>query len=279
MALSLVSAPATEPLSLAEVKAHLRWDGGVGEPAPTAITGALAGLGAGNLTNGAYRYLATFVTADGETDAGQISAAVTVVDKTVNGQVALTAIPIGGSAVTSRNLYRTVAGGAIYLLLGSLANNTATVFTDNVADASLGVQAPVTNTTADPQLTTWIAAAREDVETFTHRALITQTWDDQRDGFPFEGAGTGNEQGAIWLPKPPCASVTSISYIDMQGVRQTWSSTLYILDNPQGPTARMARIVPAYFEIYPVTRWVPKAGAVRFVAGYGSAAQVPARMK
>ncbi len=152
MALSLVSAPATEPLSIAEVKSHLRLDSTAAEPAPTAVTGALAGLGVGTLSNGAYRYLATFVTADGETDAGQVSAAVTVADHTVNGQIALTAIPIGGSAVTSRNLYRTVAGGAIYLLLGSLSNNTATVFADNVADASLGAQAPVTNTTADPQL-------------------------------------------------------------------------------------------------------------------------------
>src|ERR1700704_2028885 len=106
MALSLVTAPATEPLTVSEVKTHLRMPDSDGEPAPTGITAALAAAGAGNVDNGAHRYLATFVTADGETDAGVISAAVTVVDKTTNGKVALSAIPIGGSAVTSRKLYR-----------------------------------------------------------------------------------------------------------------------------------------------------------------------------
>lgn len=281
MALSLVTAPATEPLTLAEVKAHLRVDSSNGEPAPTGITVALAGLGAGNVDNGAHRYLATFVTADGETDAGTISAAVTVADKTVNGQVALSAIPVGGSAVTARKIYRTIAGGATYLLQSTINNNTATTATDNIADASLGAQAPTTNTTADPELVAWITAARQWVETFTHRALITQTWDLQLDGFPWQtlSGDSGLGTGAILVPKPPCQSVASITYVDMQGVTQTWTSTLYTVDNPQGPWARPARIVPAYFEIYPVTRWIPNAATVRFVAGYGAAAAVPAPIK
>lgn len=273
MALSLVSAPATEPLTIAEVKAHLRMPDSDGEPAPTGITAALAAAGAGNVENGAHRYLATFVTADGETDAGTISAAVTVVDKTTNGKVALSAIPLGGSAVTDRYLYRTIAGGTTYLKLAAVGNNTATTYTDNIADASLGVQAPTTNTTADPELVAWITAARQYCETFTHRAFITQTWDLQLDGFPW------GFDAPIAIPKPPCASVTSITYVDTDGVTQTWSSALYTLDNPQGPWARVGKIVPAYFQIYPVTRNVPIAATVRFVAGYGAASAVPAPIK
>ncbi len=52
----------------------------------------------------------TFVTADGETDGGDVSASLTVADKAVNGQVTVSNIPVGGSAVTSRKLYRTAAG-------------------------------------------------------------------------------------------------------------------------------------------------------------------------
>ena len=107
----------------------------------------------------------TFVTADGETDLGTVTAAVTVTDKSVTGKVSLTAVPLGGSAVTARKIYRTIAAGTTYLLLATLADNTTTVYTDNTADASLGAQAPSTNTTSDPELVAWIQAARETVET------------------------------------------------------------------------------------------------------------------
>jgi len=277
MALFLVSAPSTEPLTIAEVKGHLRIGDTDGEPAPTALTPTLASPAApGNVDNGVHRYLATFVTADGETEAGTISAAVTVVDKSVNGQVALTAIPLGGSAVTARNLYRTAAAGSTYLKLAQIANNTATTYTDNVADASLGVQAPTANTTADPELVGWIAAARQIAETHTHRALITQTWDLKLDHFPCWQA---REYGAIEIPLAPCQSVTSVSYVDTAGVTQTWASTLYDVDLPVGDYARLGMIRPAYQQLYPVTRHVANAVTVRFVAGYGARAAVPAAIK
>jgi hypothetical protein len=65
----------------------------------------------------------------------RLSVAVTVADKTVNGKVSLTGIPLGGTAVTSRKLYRTAAGGSTYLLLATIADNTTTIYTDNTADS------------------------------------------------------------------------------------------------------------------------------------------------
>lgn len=116
--------------------------------APTASTAALAGAGAGNLTNGAYIYKVTYVTAIGETTGGTSSNTVTVTDATTNGQINLTAIPVSAELmVTSRKIYRTVAGGSTFLLLTTIANNTATTFTDNVADASLGAAVQLQNTT------------------------------------------------------------------------------------------------------------------------------------
>lgn len=117
--------------------------------APGAATAALAGSGAGNVDNGTHVYRVTYNTAIGETTQGSASATVTVVDKTVNGQVSLTSIPISSEKqVTSRNIYRTKAGGSTYFLLTIIADNTTTTFTDNVADSSLGAtNPPVTNTT------------------------------------------------------------------------------------------------------------------------------------
>jgi len=51
-----------------------------------------------------------------------------------------------------------------------------TIYTDNIADGSLGAAAPTTNTTTDPYLTNLIKASREMAEAETKRAFITQTW-------------------------------------------------------------------------------------------------------
>jgi uncharacterized phiE125 gp8 family phage protein len=273
MSLSLYAAPSVEPLTIAEVKAHCRISTSDGEPAPTVLTVALAGLGAGNVPAGDYRYRATFVTADGETDGGAISALVTVADESVDGRVALTNIPIGGSAVTGRNIYRADVtndaqlphiGDGIYYLSNTIADNTGTSGSDNTGSGGLGAAIPATNTTADPQLRTWIAAARRLCETFTHRAFITQTWDLKLDEWPCDRI--------IWLPKAPLISVTSITYTDTSGAVQTLSASLYTVIASAGPEADRGRIVPAYQAVWPQTRSIYSGISVRFVAGYGAAA-------
>src|SRR5207237_2535282 len=62
-------------------------------------------------------------------------------DVTVDGthkQVTVGNITTGPSGTTARKVWRTSAGGATYLLLTTINDNTTTTFTDNVADASLG---------------------------------------------------------------------------------------------------------------------------------------------
>ncbi len=120
--------------------------------APGALTSALAGLGAGNLSNGVYKYEVTLVNVTGETTAGTTSAGTTVVDYTANGQIALSAIPTGAAGTTARKLYRTKHDGSIYYLLATIADNTTVTYTDNVADASLPTtQPPGWNTTGVQQ--------------------------------------------------------------------------------------------------------------------------------
>jgi len=264
----VVTPPASEPLTVADVTVHLRLDASNQELAPGAITAALAATPvAGNVDNGAHRYLCTFATADGETEAGEISTAVTVADKTVNGQISLTAIPLGGANVTSRKLYRTAAGGSVYLLLAAIANNTATTYTDNIADSSLGAQAPTTNTTLDPLLTRFITTARQQAEQSLKRYLVTQTLDAYFKDFP-----RGHER-RFYLP--PLSSITSITYTDIDGVTQTLAASQYVVDS----ISRPARIEEAYGVTWPSTRDQMNAVKIRFVAGYGAAADVPACIK
>ncbi len=125
------------------------------------MAAALAGGGSGNVNNGQHAYLVTFVTEAGETsfeeeDLGAVKA--TVVDKTSDGKVALSAIPTGTPFVTARKIYRTAANAdtnipSNYKLLATIANNTATTYTDNIADSSLSTAIPLRNTTENPLLT------------------------------------------------------------------------------------------------------------------------------
>ncbi len=109
---------------------------------PTAVVSATTGL-----PNGGYYYRYTFVTAAGETEPSQSSALVTAASK----QIDVAGIAVSpDTAVTKRRLYRTRAD-AVDSVLGKLVteinNNTTTTFTDNVADDSLGTDAPYFNTT------------------------------------------------------------------------------------------------------------------------------------
>ena len=265
--LTLYAAPTVEPITVAEVLQRGRIDAMNQEIPPSTFTAALAATPiAGNVNVGAHRYLATFVTADGETQAGGISAPITVADAGVNGKAELSAIPIGGSLVTARKLYRTAANGSTYLLLTTLANNTATTYTDNIADASLGAQAPTANTTGDPEINALIRTVRHAAEGYTRRALVTQTWDLKLDRFP---------RWMINIPKPTLQSVTSITYVDSDGTTQTLAADQYLVDASSTP----ARITPAFGLVWPITRYQNNAVTVRFVAGYGLAAAVPEGIK
>lgn len=109
--------------------------------------------------------------------------------------------------------------------------------------------------------TVYAPAARERGELATGRAFLTQTWDLILDAFP--------EGGFIAIPKPPLQSVTSITYVDMAGVTQTWASSNYLVQAPAGPRAKRGRVALPFAGIWPIAR--PQMGAitVRFVCGYG----------
>lgn len=126
----------------------------------------------------------------------------------------------------------------------------------------------------DALITSLITAARQQAEEtgafgFSHgRALVTQTLALFLDGFP-------DADGAIEVPRPPLASVTSITYVDTAGTTQTLASSDYTVDAKSKP----GRVAPAFGKSWPATRDVINAVTVTFDAGYGTAAAVPESIK
>ena len=110
-----------------------------------------------------------------------------------------------------------------------------------------------------------ITAVRERFENDTSRALSTQTWEMYLDEFP------DSYSAGIVLAKAPVQSITSIKYIDDDGDEQTWDSSKYRVDLKSTPP----RITPAYDESWPSARCVTNAITIKFVAGYGDAADIP----
>lgn len=141
-----------------KIQRWLRWSFGQclpsTAPAPTAApSAALAGAGAGNVTNGTHVYAYTNVDALGvEGPPSAASAAVNVVNNAADGKVAVTGILAGPSGTASRKVYRSATGTTTpLLLLTTIADNVTTTYTDNTADGSLGAGQPPTFTLlADP---------------------------------------------------------------------------------------------------------------------------------
>ena len=120
-----------------------------------------------------------------------------------------------------------------------------------------------------------IIAAREQAETFTGRALLSQTWYLKLDTFPDDGS-------PILVPRPPLQSVTAITYVDMNGATQTWAASLYQVSAPAGPKAQNGRILPAYGQYYPLTRDQMDAVSIEFLCGWTEATEalkVPTAIK
>jgi len=110
-------------------------------PVPDAATSPTATISAGgSVDTGTHNYIVTFVTADGETGFTALAPTPTTAVTTAgNNTVNLASIPLGATGTTARKIYRmsSLLPLRYYVLLATIANNTATTYTDAAADASL----------------------------------------------------------------------------------------------------------------------------------------------
>ena len=119
----------------------------------------------------------------------------------------------------------------------------------------------------DALVTALITAATDMAEQKIGRAIMQQTWELTLDDFP----------DAFELTRTPVQSIASIKYYDINGVQQTLGNTLYMFDGADD--FGFAYVVPVYNGTWPNTRSQINAVAVRYVAGYASAAVVPQSIK
>lgn len=134
----------------------------------------------------------------------------------------------------------------------------------------------------DALIQSLVTAARQHAEDLLGRQFVTATWRLSLDCFPGGRAGWGAllapwawDRAMVRLPKAPLQSVSSATYYDLAGTLQTLPATAYDAD----PASDPGRLSLAFGQSWPVTRPMPGAVRIDFVAGYGAAAQVPEGIK
>ena len=123
----------------------------------------------------------------------------------------------------------------------------------------------VTHTDDDQYINALCLAATSWAEKFQNRTYVKRPRVMVLDKFP----------PAIRPLYPPLISVTSIVYIDLDGVSQTLAASEYRVDTITEP----GRITEAYECTWPDTRTITNAVTINYVAGYGTAAAVPDEVK
>ncbi len=143
-----------------------------------------------------------------------------------------------------------------------------------------------------------ISATRVQAEHDTRRSLVTQTWQLVLDRFPSPATNNayGNWYGPQWGINPgpitierqdgktgfeiylghtPIIAITSIVFVDQDGLIQTLDPTAYKLDNVTEPS----RLVPSFGSSWPVARAEINSVTITFTCGYGLPSKVPEGIK
>lgn len=125
----------------------------------------------------------------------------------------------------------------------------------SVADLKDHLNLAQGDTTHDDKLETYIYAATERVEKDTGgRQIITATYSYSADGF----------HDCIKLPIRPITSVSSVTYVDTDGVTQTLDQSDWVFDESR------REVRPSLGNEFPCTYVDPSAITVEFAAGYGT---------
>lgn len=141
-------------------------------------------------------------------------------------------------------------------------NRTLDAESETLSLADVKAQLRISGTSDDDALRMFIASIRHRTEQFLGKTLVTSTWELKLDCF-------GDE---IQLPMDPVQSITSVQYVDDDGVTQTLSSSGYQFDSK-------GRLKPSYGNEWPSTRTQYGAVTVTYIAGKTHAGNVEPDIK
>lgn len=265
MSIHLKTAPTVEPLSLTEVKAHLRVDSA--SFAEDIITEQSIAPGSHDVAAD-YSLEGASIDVLGYSvlvnlDAGACGGTVDVKIQDSEDEVTWTDVE-SFTQVTEANdnaIYeKGYAGVKHYLrVMATVATAACEFGVSVIKDAS--------TTLENDLLSSLIEAARQYCETFQRRVYITQTWELWLDAFPADNY--------IKISLPPLQSVT-VKYYDVNDTEATFSSDDYFVDTKSEP----GWVVLNTGCSWPSTTLRPANGVcVEFVAGYGVASDVPKKVK
>jgi len=272
MNLKLITAPTLYPISLADLKLHLRLDSGsfadnvdetqsispgshaIAANYTTHIGASVSVLGYTAIVVANYGVLTVGSVVDVKIQESDDNT--TWTDWTGG---AFTQVTISATASTQEKAY---TGAKRYIRTVAKVITQAGEFSTTIIR--------LTGTAAeDDLLNAIIYAGIEHIENLTGRKLLTQTWEYYLDEFP---------DGSIKIPFGNLQSVTSIKYKDSDGTETTLTeNTDYLVECNEDQTGN---IVLPYGESWPsFTAWPSKPITIKFVCGWTSAALVPYAIK
>lgn len=266
MALVMKTGPASEPVTLAESKLHLRVES---EDLSGAVSTEIS------IPPGEHVVAASFGLVGSAVEVSGYDALVNLVSGT-NGEggtvnvklqestdtLAWSDVPSGGFVQVTEendNAVQELAYTRAYRYIRAVA-------TVAVAACDFGVNVvkkagPVIE---DSLIGDLITAARQDCEAFHGRTWYTTTWELWLDRFP--------GQSTIDLPRPPLTSVTSIKYYGADNSENTFEGSNYFVDTKSEP----GRVSLASGKSWPGAVLRPVNGVcITYVAGYSSTAAIP----